>query len=238
MITLPRQARDKYEGKTSHKRGVFSRQVCGVFGSLFAFKSMKAKKEVRTVPTHIETRAHVIRSHTLYTQLSISRCSAVEPMAYNSAVSAAAAAFRWLGWVTRALIQSTPVRHTHTHTHKTKQNRNDTKTKANCETQKELTGFAPACPEPVLAKSFIAVRVVRLSRACLGKLYSLLNKGALLLCCASNSRRRGCYKPRWGGGRLRPRGCATSTMITHFTAFLKRNAPALQLFIRIMMVCN
>ena len=47
--------------KTHKKRGVFSRQVCGVFGSLFAFKSMKAKKEVRTVPTHIETHAHIIR---------------------------------------------------------------------------------------------------------------------------------------------------------------------------------
>ena len=130
-----------------------------------------------------------------------------------------------------------PINTGETHTqNKTKQKRH--KTKANCETQKELTGFAPACPEHGLAKSFIAVRVVWLSRACLGKLYILLNKGALLLCCASNSRRRGCYKPRWGGGRLRPRGCATSTMITHFTAFLKRNAPALQLFIRIMMICN
>ena len=38
--------------KLTEKRRDFSRQVCGVFGSLFAFKSMKAKKEVRTVPTN------------------------------------------------------------------------------------------------------------------------------------------------------------------------------------------
>ena len=47
--------------KLTEKRRDFSRQVCGVFGSLFAFKSMKAKKEVRTVPTHTETHAHIIR---------------------------------------------------------------------------------------------------------------------------------------------------------------------------------